>query len=518
MKQHAPRPNRTHATRSPVDESDEPRPPEVGVPSQSSGQPLPNWVRRYFEERTRHDLSPVRIHQDQRAEQVEALAYTRGPNIHFRPGLYNPHHTSGRRLLEHELGHYVQQVEGRVPMPRGPGAPINADARLESEADRGMTVSSGASQATGAGVSTHGPIQRTRGKSARKRRERKMRSPGSTSTNSSDARDSSEPPEPKKKTAGAVARQLTFSRGRSNSRRKKKVHVDSSKPRQKAHDHASPQSIRDPAYSKTRTPSTRHRKKLTAPAKKAAKKHGGQPRSDSIDSESHDRSRSPVPRTNFDAKTKKAARKKSGLSARENLTEINGAIPHRMSFENMRNNVARFTRTKEDTRSKYEKWTDRFLDAGTEIAQGEPDAERSKNIKQQTKALRISRDNLLSDRFNSKMERDFVEKINTYMPNVPDVGQQRGRNLQVSKHPHLNMIKQGQTYTPSPMSRVVLRDMSPERLSEFPVDDSGNLIPVHGPAIPLAKLKDTDKKRILQIGTKQINADLKDYKSKKGYN
>ena len=117
----------------------------------------------------------------------------------------------------------------------------------------------------------------------------------------------------------------------------------------------------------------------------------------------------------------------------------------------------------------------------------------------------------------SKLCGTFSDPSRTYIPNVPDVGQQRGRNLQVSKYPHLNMLKQGKTYTPSPMSRVVLRDMSPERLSEFPVDDDGNLVPVHGPSIPLKNLKNADQKRIQQIGTKHINADLKNYDSKKGY-
>jgi len=85
------------------------------------------------------DFSPVRVHEGAEVKQVGALAYTRGANIHFQSGRYDPDTQSGQALLGHELTHVVQQRAGRVEAPQQDGdgtAPINADAGLEAEADR----------------------------------------------------------------------------------------------------------------------------------------------------------------------------------------------------------------------------------------------------------------------------------------------------------------------------------------------------------------------------------------------
>lgn len=77
------------------------------------GKPLPAGEQRFFEERMGADFSAVRIHTDSNAVQtsrdLNARAFTVGPNIAFAGGEYQPHVESGRHLLAHELTHVIQQ-------------------------------------------------------------------------------------------------------------------------------------------------------------------------------------------------------------------------------------------------------------------------------------------------------------------------------------------------------------------------------------------------------------------------
>ncbi len=100
-----------------------------------SGSPLPDKVRTKMESSFGQDLSGVRVHQGPEAKSIGAMAYTRGSDIHFAPGTYNPSSSSGQKLLGHELTHVVQQRAGRVRAPAGAKIPINADRGLEREAD-----------------------------------------------------------------------------------------------------------------------------------------------------------------------------------------------------------------------------------------------------------------------------------------------------------------------------------------------------------------------------------------------
>ena len=100
-----------------------------------AGKPMPDKVRTKMESSFGQDLSGVRIHQGPEASSIGAVAYTRGSNIHFAPGAYNPNSSSGQKLLGHELTHVVQQRAGRVRAPAGSKIPINSDAGLEREAD-----------------------------------------------------------------------------------------------------------------------------------------------------------------------------------------------------------------------------------------------------------------------------------------------------------------------------------------------------------------------------------------------
>lgn len=79
----------------------------------SSGQPLPNEVRNFYEPRFGYDFSNVKVHTDnvaaKSAQSINALAYTSGNNIVFNSNQYSPDTESGKRLLGHELTHVVQQ-------------------------------------------------------------------------------------------------------------------------------------------------------------------------------------------------------------------------------------------------------------------------------------------------------------------------------------------------------------------------------------------------------------------------
>jgi hypothetical protein len=102
-------------------------------PAESGGgAPLPADVRATMEASFATDLGAVRIHQDGAAAALGAIAYTRGDDIHFAPGAYDPGSTSGRELLGHELAHVVQQRRGRAPAARGA---LAVDPSLEAEAD-----------------------------------------------------------------------------------------------------------------------------------------------------------------------------------------------------------------------------------------------------------------------------------------------------------------------------------------------------------------------------------------------
>jgi hypothetical protein len=85
--------------------------------TQGQGAALPAGPRRFFEPRFGHDFSRVRIHADgaaaQAAHHLNAQAFTRGADIYFGAGRYQPRSTSGRQLLAHELTHVVQQGAGQ---------------------------------------------------------------------------------------------------------------------------------------------------------------------------------------------------------------------------------------------------------------------------------------------------------------------------------------------------------------------------------------------------------------------
>jgi hypothetical protein len=154
--------------------------PDEQLSASGSGVAMPAPVQAKMEKAFGANLSAVRIHEGPQAESIGAAAYTRGTDIHFAPGQYDPNSERGQELLGHELTHVVQQSQGRVPTGvQGKGAvTINSDAGLEQEADvlgakaaRGERVSGG----SGGSGAAAGAVQRKR---AAQRKEGEGEQPG----------------------------------------------------------------------------------------------------------------------------------------------------------------------------------------------------------------------------------------------------------------------------------------------------------------------------------------------------
>jgi hypothetical protein len=81
-----------------------------------SGQQLPESTRDFFEPRFGHEFENVHVHADNSADSlnrsIQARAFTRGSDIYFASGEYQPESSSGRELLAHELTHVIQQTGG----------------------------------------------------------------------------------------------------------------------------------------------------------------------------------------------------------------------------------------------------------------------------------------------------------------------------------------------------------------------------------------------------------------------
>ena len=102
------------------------------------GQPLDVRTRASMERRHGKDFGRVRVHTEAAtaslARGVGALAFTAGSEIAFAPGMYAPHTTAGRRLIDHELGHVADasaDSHGAVWRQTDPAAPDGAPAPVD---------------------------------------------------------------------------------------------------------------------------------------------------------------------------------------------------------------------------------------------------------------------------------------------------------------------------------------------------------------------------------------------------
>lgn len=97
--------------------------------AQGADTGIPGQLKERVEQRSGFSLDDVKVHyQSTDPAKVGALAFTQGNQVFLGPGQ--------ERHLPHELGHVVQQKQGRVK-PTGVvgGRPLNDDPSLEREAD-----------------------------------------------------------------------------------------------------------------------------------------------------------------------------------------------------------------------------------------------------------------------------------------------------------------------------------------------------------------------------------------------
>ncbi|WP_148264788.1 eCIS core domain-containing protein [Collimonas fungivorans] len=103
-------------------------PQHLSVISNNTG--LPDNLKFGIEDLSGLSLDNVKVHYNSpQPAQLDALAYTRGTEIHVAPGQ--------ERHLPHEAWHVVQQAQGRVaPTTAVHGVALNDELGLENEADR----------------------------------------------------------------------------------------------------------------------------------------------------------------------------------------------------------------------------------------------------------------------------------------------------------------------------------------------------------------------------------------------
>lgn len=90
---------------------------------------IPDALKSSMELFSGFSLDDVRVHySSDKPERLQALAYTQGNQIYLGTGHENS--------LPHEMGHVIQQKQGRVRVTPNPaGLPVNLERELEEEAD-----------------------------------------------------------------------------------------------------------------------------------------------------------------------------------------------------------------------------------------------------------------------------------------------------------------------------------------------------------------------------------------------
>ena len=88
--------------------------------TKGGGFPLPTGTRSFMENAFNANLSGVRVHTGNRANDmnrgIQARAFTHGQDIYFKEGEYEPESSRGKKLLAHELTHTIQQSSTRNPI------------------------------------------------------------------------------------------------------------------------------------------------------------------------------------------------------------------------------------------------------------------------------------------------------------------------------------------------------------------------------------------------------------------
>lgn len=107
----------------------------------SGGQRIDPETKATMEDAFEEDFGDVRLHANRQAqeaaEQVGARAFTRGNDIYFGTGAYDPSTEQGKRVLAHELVHVIQQRGATGPQPAASAGAANDS--FEREAERAET-------------------------------------------------------------------------------------------------------------------------------------------------------------------------------------------------------------------------------------------------------------------------------------------------------------------------------------------------------------------------------------------
>ncbi len=135
-----------------------------GKIDESRGAPLPGEVAGRLGGALGHDLSHVSVHTDApaaaAAQDINARAFTQGPDIYFAPGEFAPGTTRGNETLAHEAVHVVQHDRGHIPHAEPhalgvsePSDPLEQEARTAGHAAAASLagVSPATAPPTGAG-------------------------------------------------------------------------------------------------------------------------------------------------------------------------------------------------------------------------------------------------------------------------------------------------------------------------------------------------------------------------------
>lgn len=98
----------------------------------------PSYGISWMSQQSIQDSLGVSIHANSsQAVKINAQAFTKGRDIHFAPGKYNPNTRKGKELLGHELAHVEQQRKGKAKSnDLFNGLSGNTDTHLEKQADQ----------------------------------------------------------------------------------------------------------------------------------------------------------------------------------------------------------------------------------------------------------------------------------------------------------------------------------------------------------------------------------------------
>ena len=235
---------------------------------------------------------------------------------------------------------------------------------------------------------------------------------------------------------------------------------------------------------------------------------------------SNDNKRTKYPRGNFNANAKLGAYTSNNVYSKDwtgiiinlakpQISQFNGAMPHRMSWDDIEGNIHSFV-SGQDNANQFEEWTDRFLAGGQQWIDahkqnfGDNDTLVETSTISQN-AFRAARDALRDDTSDVNVS-VFAREAFNFHANVSGVGPHYGVNNVVSKYTHLHIMgtqnnsNSSSSASSSPsrtrrlsfMSQQVLR-IDPARLSGVAIYTNGNLISTTGEIVPVDHLTQEDQ-------------------------